>query len=489
MNSAVFSDPAFWLLVIFVIPLIIRVPIAVALGFSALVIVWGWDMGIGMISYNFFAGVAKFPLLAIPFFILAGYIMERAGIAARIIELMEALVGDKTGGLAVASVAVCTFWGAVSGSGPATVAALGLVLIPGMVKAGYDKAFASSAVAVTSGIAIVIPPSIVFIVYGGITDVSVPALFAGGFIPGLVVAGFILAAVVIISKKRGYHGVRRTKPMLQILKESFWGAMTPVVILGGIYGGIFTPTEAAAIAVFYGLFVGIFIYKTINSVKMLFEIFAQSMRATAIVMIVVTCAGLFSWVASTVGLIEKGSSLFLSLSSSPVVIMLMINIILLFAGMLLDAISIYYVFLPFMLPIIANFGWDPLWFGIVMTVNLAIGQVTPPRGRQPLCCCPYQQPDHGRNKQIKPASYPRGDTRPRGHYPLPRPDHVPAQSAGTLIRLRRRISESRSLPDLKSGRLHCSEAASSSFPQNIQVPSGTIAQDARSCRESPHAFL
>ena len=139
MNSAVFSDPAFWLLVIFVIPLIIRVPIAVALGFSALVIVWGWDMGIGMISYNFFAGVAKFPLLAIPFFILAGYIMERAGIAARIIELMEALVGDKTGGLAVASVAVCTFWGAVSGSGPATVAALGLVLIPGMVKAGYDK--------------------------------------------------------------------------------------------------------------------------------------------------------------------------------------------------------------------------------------------------------------------------------------------------------------------------------------------------------------
>ena len=359
MNSAVFSDPAFWLLVIFVIPLIIRVPIAVALGFSALVIVWGWDMGIGMISYNFFAGVAKFPLLAIPFFILAGYIMERAGIAARIIELMEALVGDKTGGLAVASVAVCTFWGAVSGSGPATVAALGLVLIPGMVKAGYDKAFASSAVAVTSGIAIVIPPSIAFIVYGGITDVSVPALFAGGFIPGLVVAGFILAAVVIISKKRGYHGVRRTKPMLQILKESFWGAMTPVVILGGIYGGIFTPTEAAAIAVFYGLF-------------------AQSMRATAIVMIVVTCAGLFSWVASTVGLIEKGSTLFLSLSSSPVVIMLMINIILLFAGMLLDAISIYYVFLPFMLPIIANFGWDPLWFGIVMTVNLAIGQVTPP---------------------------------------------------------------------------------------------------------------
>lgn len=378
MDTSVFADPAFWMLFIFLVPLLIRVPIAISLGFAALVIVWGWDMGINMISYNFFAGVAKFPLLAIPFFILAGYIMERAGIAARIIELMEALVGARTGGLAVASVAVCTFWGAVSGSGPATVAALGLVLIPGMVKAGYDKPFAASTVAVTSGLAIVIPPSIAFIVYGGITDTSVPALFAAGFLPGLVVACFILVAVVLISKKHNYHGVERTKPLLQVCKDSFWGAMTPVVILGGIYGGIFTPTEAAAIAVFYGLFVGIFIYHTIRSVKDCFEIFAQSMRATAIVMLVVTCAGLFSWVASTVGLIEKGSALFLSVSQNQWILLLMINFILLIAGMFLDAISIYYVFLPFMMPIMAHFGWDPIWFGIMMTVNLAIGQVTPP---------------------------------------------------------------------------------------------------------------
>ncbi|MBO4684841.1 MAG: TRAP transporter large permease, partial [Desulfovibrio sp.] len=228
------------------------------------------------------------------------------------------------------------------------------------------------------GLAIVIPPSIAFIVYGGITNASVPALFAAGFVPGLVVAGFILLAVLLISRRRGYRGVKRTKPLLAVFKDSFWGAMTPVVILGGIYGGIFTPTEAAAIAVFYGLFVGIFIYKTIASAKMLFEIFAESMRATAVVMIVVTCAGLFSWVASTVGLIEKGSAALLSISSSEWVIMLIINVILLFAGMLLDAISIYYVFLPFMMPIMAAFGWDPIWFGIVMTINLAIGQVTPP---------------------------------------------------------------------------------------------------------------
>ena len=378
MEFLFFKDPAFWLIILFLIPLIMRVPIALSLGFSALAVVWKWDMGIDMLSYNFFAGIAKFPLLAIPFFILAGYIMERAGIASRIVRLMESLTGELTGGLAIATVAVATFWGAVSGSGPATVAALGLILIPGMAKAGYDKSFAAATVSVTSGLAIVIPPSIAFIVYGGIANVSVPALFAGGFVPGIVVALFIMAAVLLISRRHGYHGKKMEITPARAFREAFWGVMTPVVILGGIYGGIFTPTEAAAVAVFYGLFVGIFIYRTINSLKMLVEIFSVSMKATAIVMIVVTCAGLFSWVASTVGLVEKGSGALLAISDNPWIVLLMINVILLLAGMLLDAISIYYVFLPFMLPIMAHFHWDPVWFGIMMTVNLAVGQVTPP---------------------------------------------------------------------------------------------------------------
>ncbi len=378
MDTTLFQDPAFWLLTLFLVPLLLRVPIALALGFAALAVVWKWDMGLTMLSYNFFAGIAKFPLLAIPFFILAGYIMERAGIAARIVTLMEALTGSMTGGLAVATVAVATFWGAVSGSGPATVAALGLILIPGMTRVGYDRDFAAATVSVTSGLAIVIPPSIAFIVYGGIANVSVPALFAAGFVPGILVALCIMAAVVIISRKKGYRGKRGTMPAGRAFREAFWGVLTPAVILGGIYGGIFTPTEAAAVADFYGLFVGIFIYRTINSVKMLFEIFSASMQATAVVMIVVTCAGLYSWVASTVGLVERGSALLLSVSDDPWIVLLMINIILLLAGMLLDAISIYYVFLPFMLPIMSHFQWDPIWFGIMMTVNLAVGQVTPP---------------------------------------------------------------------------------------------------------------
>lgn len=376
--TELFQDPALVLLLLFVIPLALRVPIAICLGLSASIVAWMYDMGIDMLPYNFFAGVAKVPLLAIPFFILAGFIMERAGIAARIVTLVETIVGDMTGGLAIATVAVATFWGAVSGSGPATVAALGLILIPAMVKSGYDKPFAAANVSVTSGLAIVIPPSIAFIVYGGIADASVPALFAAGIIPGLLVAGCLMICVYLISKKHGYRGLPRSVPVWKAFKDAFWGVMTPVVILGGIYGGIFTPTEAAAVAIFYGLFVGVFIYRTFNSFEILLEVLVESVKATAVIMFVVTCAGLFAWVASTVGLVEKGAEFLLTLSDNPWVLLALINIILLLAGMLLDAISIYYVLLPFLLPLIRHFGWDVVWFGVMMTVNLAIGQITPP---------------------------------------------------------------------------------------------------------------
>ncbi|MDY6009971.1 MAG: TRAP transporter large permease [Duodenibacillus sp.] len=373
-----FADPAVLLLLLFVVPLLLRVPIAICLGMSAAVVAWIYDMGIDMLPYNYFAGIAKVPLLAIPFFILSGFIMERSGIAARIVRLVETLAGNMTGGLGIAAVGVATFWGAVSGSGPATVAALGLILIPAMVKNGYDKPFAAATVSVSSGLAIVIPPSIAFIVYGGIANVSVPALFAAGIVPGMLVAAFLMATVYLISKKKGYRGMPREMTIGQAFKDAFWGVMSPVVILGGIYGGVFTPTEAAAVSVFYGLFVGVFIYRTINNFSILVDAFVESVKATAVIMLVVTCAGLFAWVASTVGLVEKGAQVLLALSDNPWVLLLLINVILLLAGMLLDAISIYYVLLPFLLPIVAHFGWDPVWFGVMMTVNLAVGQITPP---------------------------------------------------------------------------------------------------------------
>lgn len=377
--ESLLHEPAFWTIVLFIIPLLIRVPIAVALGSATIFVVWNWDMGYQMLSYSFFAGIAKFPLLAIPFFILAGVIMEKAGIAERIITLIKQLVGDMTGGLAVATVIVAAFWGAVSGSGPATVAALGLILIPGMAEAGYDKAFAAAVVSVASGLAIIIPPSISFIVYGDIMQQSVGTLFAAGVIPGIVVSGILCIAVYLISRKRGYKGSPRgsASVVLRSVRDAFWGLFTPVIILGGIYGGIFTPTEAAAVAVFYGLFVGIFIYKSLT-IPILYDILQETVAGTSVVMIVVTCAGLYSWLGSTVGLIDKVAAVLLGISENPVVILLMINIILLFAGMLLDAISIFYVFLPILAPIIVIFGWDPIWFGVMMTINMAVGQVTPP---------------------------------------------------------------------------------------------------------------
>ena len=377
--ESLIREPAFWTIVLFILPLLLRVPIAVALGMGTIFVVWNWNMGYQMLSYSFFAGIAKFPLLAIPFFILAGVIMEKVGIAERIINLIKQLVGDMTGGLAVATVIVAAFWGAVSGSGPATVAALGLILIPGMAEAGYDKAFATATVSVASGLAIIIPPSISFIVYGDIMQQSVGTLFAAGVIPGIVVACCLCVAVYLVSRKRGYRGEPRgsASVVLKSLRDAFWGLFTPVIILGGIYGGIFTPTEAAAVAVFYGLFVGVFIYRTLTF-RVLYEILAETVAGTSVVMIVVTCAGLYSWLGATVGLIDKVAAVLLGISENPAVILLMINIILLFAGMLLDAISIAYVFLPILAPIIVIFGWDPIWFGVMMTINMAIGQVTPP---------------------------------------------------------------------------------------------------------------
>ncbi|SBV99170.1 Trap dicarboxylate transporter, dctm subunit [uncultured delta proteobacterium] len=375
----IFKDPVFWTLALFLVPLVVRVPIAVALGTATIAVVWFWDMGYQMLSYSFYAGISKTPLLAIPFFILAGIIMEKVGIAERIIALIKQIVGDITGGLAIATVVVAAFWGAVSGSGPATVAALGLILIPSMAKAGYDKPFAAATVSVSSGLAIIIPPSIAFIVYADIMQESVGAMFAAGILPGILIASCLAIAVYIVSRIKGYRGEKRGTPaqIWAAFYDALWGLATPGIILGGIYGGIFTPTEAAAVATFYGLFVGILVYRTLTF-KVLYEILVEATISTAVVMFVVACAGLYSWLGATVGLIDKIATVLLAVSQNPAIIMLMINVILLVAGMLLDANSIMYIFLPILMPIIKHLGWDPIWFGIVMTVNLAIGQVTPP---------------------------------------------------------------------------------------------------------------
>jgi len=371
---------AAWLLLgSFFLLLLLRVPIGVALGASSFLTIWWYDLGVPVISYNFWAGIAKFPLLAIPFFILAGVLMEKAGMAERIVRLMRVLVGHWPGGLGLVAVLVAIFWGAVSGSGPATVAALGTVLIPGMARLGYDKKFATAVISATSELSIVIPPSIALIIFATLANQSVRTMFMAGVVPGLLVGVILAALTVYLSVRRGYGGEARAsrKEVLEALRDALWALLAPVIILGGIYGGVFTPTESAAVAVFYALFVGLFVYRTLQF-KHLFRHLADAVVATSVIMIVVTLAGIFSWTAASIGVVDRISQAIMQLGDTPWLLILTLNFFLAILGMLLDAISVYYIFLPIFLPVIAAMGWDPVWFGIMMTLNLALGQITPP---------------------------------------------------------------------------------------------------------------
>ena len=364
---------------LFLALLILGVPVATSLGFTAVSLIWQYNLGIRGIAPNFYAGIAKFQLLALPFFILAGLILDRCGISKRLIRLVSLLVGPIPGGLAIVTIIVGIIFAGISGSGPADTAALGVILFPAMIAMTYDKGYTAALIAASGALAIVIPPSIAFILYGVITSTSVPALFAAGVVPGIIAALLLIVPSYFIARKHGWKGERWGTPgeIWQAFKEAIWGLLAPAVVLTGIYGGIFTATEAAVVAVFYGLFVGLVVYRSLT-LKALYEIFRDAVLSSAVVMFIVAFAGLFSWTGSTLGVMDKTSSYILSLSTNPTVILILINIMLLIAGMLMDAISIYYVFLPILIPIMAHFQWDPIWFGVVMTLNLAIGQITPP---------------------------------------------------------------------------------------------------------------
>ena len=365
---------------IFLILLFLGVPIAVAIGLAAVFVIWKAQLGITIVSPNFYSGIAKFPLLAIPLFILAGFILERCGISERLVRFANILVGERKGALAIVAVAVCVFFGGISGSGPADAAAIGAILIPAMIYEGYPRGFTAALIAGAGSTAIVVPVSIALIIYGALTNTSITTLFAAGIIPGFIAGFSLVIPAYIISVKKDF-GVNRkyTKKLtlFKAFKEAFWGLLAPVIILGGLYGGVFTPTEAAVIAVFYGIFLGFVIYRTLT-LKKFYEILVDASNASAIVMLIVTLAGLFSWAASTLGTLDRISHYLLNLSNNQYIILFFINLILFIAGMLIDAISIYYIFLPIFLPIIARFHWDPIWFGVMMTFNLAIGQFTPP---------------------------------------------------------------------------------------------------------------
>jgi C4-dicarboxylate transporter DctM subunit len=360
----------------FLILMALGVPIGTSLGIAGVLTIYQFDLGIAMLGVNFSSGIASFPLLAIPFFVLAGVILEKAGLAATIAHFFELVVGKAIGGLAMVAVMTCMFWGALSGSGPATTAAVGLILLTPMIKHGYDKHFAAATIANASDLSIIIPPSIAFIIYGTITSVSVSALFVAGIIPGLI------TGAGTVSKKKGYRGLEKRGSLKEIgvaLKDSIWAILAPVIILGGIYAGIFTPTEAAVVAVFYSLFVAVVIYRSVTWRDMI-KILVDASVTSSVIMFIVVFAGIFTWAASVIGVIDQAANFVISVSPNAAVMIILVNLLLLALGMILDAISISYLIMPILIPVLAAFRIDPLWYGVIFISALAIGQATPPVG-------------------------------------------------------------------------------------------------------------
>ena len=376
------------LFVTFAVLLLIGAPIAVCLGASSMLtmLIQGagrpLDAVMSSLPMIVSASTSKFVLLAIPFFILAGNIMEKAGISEKLIRLAETCVGHRKGGIAIVCVIVSCFFAAISGSGPATVAALGVILVPAMIKSGYSPSFSAALMAASGAIGVIIPPSITFVVYGSIAETSIGSLFIAGLLPGILMGVAFAITALLIGRKSDLKSMPKTsgKEKWDAFKDAFWGLMMPVIILGGIYGGIFTPTEAAAVSAVYGLFVGVFVYRKIK-LKEFWAILIDSASTTATIMFITAAASLFAYVLTRAKLdVAISNALEGATGGSTVVFFIIVNIILLIAGCFLDSTSALYIFTPLFVPVAQALGIDLIHLGVVMIVNLAIGLFTPPVG-------------------------------------------------------------------------------------------------------------
>lgn len=370
--------------------LILTVPIGVMLLAVALIpslMDPGFMATVPFVLRNVVGGLNSTPLLAIPLFILGGIIMAQSGIAKRLFDVFAYLIGDKTGGMPCASIITCLFYGAISGSAPATTAAVGTMTIPVLDDMGYDHTFNASTVAIAGGLGVIIPPSIPFIVYSMASGASVGDMFLAGVIPGILIALCLMIYAVYYCKTKGEDkerirnrvAVLREKGFLGVLKSSFWALLSPIIILGGIYGGIVTPTEAALIGVFYAALVGLFIYRTLRP-KDLILLCVEAVKTTAPMLLVIGAASAFSRVLSLMQASEVVFSLADGLLENRIVLLFVLNLFLLFMGMIIDTSPNILIFTPVMLPLVQAVGVDPVHFGIIMVVNLAIGYVTPPVG-------------------------------------------------------------------------------------------------------------
>jgi len=371
----------FMLIVLFVM-LFARVPIFIALSFAPLLaLIFGSDIPTSIVAQRMFAGIDKFSLMAMPFFIFAADIMRRGGIAQRLLEFTLCLAGFMRGGLALTTQLACMFFGALSGSSPATVAAMGGLMYPEMVKKGYERAFAVGLITASGAVAILIPPSITLIVYGTVTGVSIGALFVGGIVPGIVFAAFILAYsyYVAVKGKRTPDATFSLKEIARTGKAAAWSLGVPFIILGGIYSGIFTPTESAGVSAVYAAFVGMFIYKefTWNS---LLETALQSTITLAGVMVLVAGASVFGWVLTVNQAPQMLAEMLMGPNATQIMFWMAVNVLFLIAGMFMDGAAAVTILAPLVYPIAMKLGINPVHLGVVLTANLAVGMYTPPFG-------------------------------------------------------------------------------------------------------------
>ena len=385
----------FTLFAIFLVLMLAGVPIGAALGLGGIVaIAWAnadtqW-LGLLAAPQNMQAGIAKYTLLALPMFVLVGSIFDRSGVAQRMVTFAIAVVGRGPGMLPMVAILVAMVLGGISGSGPANAAAVGGVMIAAMARAGYPASFSASVVGAAAATDILIPPSIAFVVYSVmVPGASVPALFAAGMLPGILAGLALIVPAVWLSRRHGF-GKSETgeprPPFWSSLRDAAWGLAAPVLILGGMRAGWFTPTEAAVVAVFYGLFVGMAVHRTI-AWRDLFEIFREAAEISAVIMIVLGLAGIFAYSVNTLGIADPLARVVMESGLGSTGALIAVFAVLLVVGMFLDGVSIFLIFIPLLTPVVQLFKWDVVWFGVLLTMAVAIGQFTPPMAVNLMVSC------------------------------------------------------------------------------------------------------
>nr|WP_303268336.1 TRAP transporter large permease [uncultured Clostridium sp.] len=375
---------------IFFICLMIAIPISISLGIVSIlpgILDSSFTVSAKYIVRSMFGGLDSFPLLAVPMFIFSGILMARGGISKRLFNVFSYFLGKFTAGIPCAVIVTCLFYGAISGSAPATVAAVGSMTIPFLCELGYDKKFATAIVAVAGGLGVIIPPSIPFIMYGTTTGESVSDLFMAGIIPGVIIAALLIIYSIVYCKKYGEDrekinkvtGELRKNGLFKLLKESFFALLSPIIILGCIYSGVASPTEAAVISVFYALILSVFIYKSIE-IKEIFDVCVETIRTFAPILFILATSVAFSRVLTLMQVPQIVSEWILTNFSNKIIILLVINLVLLAVGMVMDTTPAILILTPILLPIVTAIGVNPIQFGVIMIVNLAIGFITPPIG-------------------------------------------------------------------------------------------------------------